>query len=157
MTEDDEHVAPGEPDVGPGIAHAACRPPSSCATITSPPLPVTSTSATVCPNSGEPGLISISVISRPICFISSFRCVLSTVSSSRFSADGQVIMWAIFVAPMKAGITTRFAPERSSFFSVEGDSARAMISIVGLSSRAVSVMNTLAESSGKTVASTRAG
>ena len=65
-------------------------------------------------------------------------------------------MWAIFVAPMKAGITTRFAPERSSFFSVEGDSARAMISIVGLSSRAVSVMNTLAESSGKTVASTRA-
>jgi hypothetical protein len=27
---------------------------------------------------------------------------------------------------MKAGITTRLAPERSSFFSVEGDSARAM-------------------------------
>ena len=68
-----------------------------------------------------------------------------------------MIMWAIFVAPMSAGMTTRVAPERISFFSVEGDSARAMISIVEFSSRAVSVMNTLAESSGRTVASTRPG
>ena len=67
-----------------------------------------------------------------------------------------MIMWPIFVAPIKAGNTTRLAPERSSLRSVEGDSARAMISIVPFSSRTVSVTKTLAVSSGSTMAITRA-
>ena len=63
-----------------------------------------------------------------------------------------MIICAIFVAPIKAGSTIRVAPLRSSFFSVDGDSARAMISIVAFSSRALSVMKTLVVSSGRTVA-----
>ena len=78
------------------------------------------------------------------------------VSISRSSAEGRMMMWPIFVAPIKAGITTRLAPERISFRSVEGDSARAMISIVAFRSRAVSVTKTLAVSSGSTTAMTRA-
>ena len=63
---------------------------------------------------------------------------------------------AIRSAPIWVGSTTLLAPACSSLRSVETASPRAMISIVRLRLRALSVMKTLAASFGSTLASARA-
>ena len=142
-------LSPGSRGLSPPGGNST-RPSARLMAITMTPVrrPM-SASRSVWPASGLSTRIGMS-------FISMARLDLWVTSSTNSTAVGLVSSETMRWAPMTAGMITWLAPACRSFFWVVGCSARAMIRRSGESSRAVSVMKTLAASLGMAVTSMHA-